>query len=105
MMSILGRSATRSQELGIRVQFNLFTIDPKSVPQTDFLWTNDSLYKRSQPLKMVEQSISETNGVELGANSLLQLDKIVGMATLIAATTIFLYYTLWTLLMVCIIIH
>lgn len=27
------------------------------------------------------------------------LDKIVGMATLIAATTIFLYYTLWTLLM------
>jgi len=27
------------------------------------------------------------------------LDKIVGMAMLIAATTIFLYYTLWTLLM------
>ncbi|KAL6241182.1 Dolichol phosphate-mannose biosynthesis regulatory protein [Rhinocladiella similis] len=27
------------------------------------------------------------------------LDKLVGMAMLIAATTIFLYYTLWTLLM------
>jgi len=30
-----------------------------------------------------------------------QLDKIVGMAMLIAATTIFTYYTIWTLLMVC----
>lgn len=30
----------------------------------------------------------------------LQLDKLVGMAMLTAATTIFLYYTLWTLLMV-----
>ncbi|KAK5055909.1 hypothetical protein LTR84_012459 [Exophiala bonariae] len=27
------------------------------------------------------------------------LDKIVGMAMLVAATTVFLYYTLWTLLM------
>ena len=29
-----------------------------------------------------------------------QLDKLVGMAMLIIATTVFLYYTAWTLLMV-----
>lgn len=30
----------------------------------------------------------------------LQLDKIVGMAMLVVATTVFSYYTLWTLFMV-----
>ena len=29
-----------------------------------------------------------------------QLDKLVGLAMLIAATAVFLYYTTWTLLMV-----
>ncbi len=31
----------------------------------------------------------------------IQLDRLVGMAMLIVATTVFLYYTAWTLLMVC----
>lgn len=30
-----------------------------------------------------------------------QLDRLVGLSMLIAATAIFLYYTIWTLLMVC----
>ena len=30
----------------------------------------------------------------------LQLDKLIGLAMLIIATTVFLYYTAWTLLMV-----
>ena len=29
-----------------------------------------------------------------------QLDKLVGLAMLVAATFVFLYYTIWTLLMV-----
>jgi dolichyl-phosphate mannosyltransferase polypeptide 2 regulatory subunit len=29
------------------------------------------------------------------------LDKLVGLAMLVAATVVFLYYTIWTLLMVC----
>lgn len=29
-----------------------------------------------------------------------QLDKLVGLAMLVAATVVFLYYTVWTLLMV-----
>ena len=32
---------------------------------------------------------------------LIQLDKLVGLMMLIVATTVFLYYTTWTLLMVC----
>ena len=32
--------------------------------------------------------------------NLLQLDKLVGLAMLIVATAVFLYYTIWTLLMV-----
>ena len=36
----------------------------------------------------------------LYADTPFQLDKIVGMAMLIVATTVFLYYTVWTLLMV-----
>jgi hypothetical protein len=31
-----------------------------------------------------------------------QLDRLVGLSMLIVATTVFLYYTIWTLLMVCI---
>jgi hypothetical protein len=31
---------------------------------------------------------------------LLQLDKIVGLAMLVAASVVFTYYTIWTLLMV-----
>lgn len=34
-------------------------------------------------------------------NAPFQLDKIIGMAMLIVATTVFSYYTLWTLFMVC----
>jgi len=30
-----------------------------------------------------------------------QLDRLVGLAMLIVATTVFGYYTTWTLLMVC----
>ena len=33
-------------------------------------------------------------------NPLLQFDKLVGMAMLAVATTVFLYYTFWTLFMV-----
>ena len=31
----------------------------------------------------------------------LQLDRLVGLAMLIIASTVFAYYTVWTLLMVC----
>jgi dolichyl-phosphate mannosyltransferase polypeptide 2 regulatory subunit len=31
----------------------------------------------------------------------LQLDRLVGLSMLIAATAIFVYYTVWTLFMVC----
>ena len=34
------------------------------------------------------------------ANATPQLDKLVGLAMLVAATVVFLYYTIWTLLMV-----
>ena len=34
------------------------------------------------------------------SRTVVQLDKLVGLAMLIAATTVFLYYTTWTLLMV-----
>ncbi len=30
----------------------------------------------------------------------LQFDKLVGLAMLVAASVVFLYYTIWTLLMV-----
>jgi len=30
-----------------------------------------------------------------------QLDKLVGLAMLVAASVVFLYYTIWTLAMVC----
>jgi hypothetical protein len=30
-----------------------------------------------------------------------QLDKLVGLAMLVASSVVFLYYTVWTLLMVC----
>lgn len=30
----------------------------------------------------------------------MQLDKIVGLAMLVAASVVFTYYTIWTLLMV-----
>jgi len=30
-----------------------------------------------------------------------QLDRLVGLAMLIIASTVFAYYTVWTLLMVC----
>ena len=33
-------------------------------------------------------------------HSILQLDKLVGLAMLVVASTVFLYYTIWTLLMV-----
>ena len=32
---------------------------------------------------------------------MLQLDKLVGLAMLVAASVVFLYYSIWTLLMVC----
>lgn len=35
------------------------------------------------------------------ADATLQLDKLVGLAMLVAASVVFLYYTVWTLLMVC----
>lgn len=31
---------------------------------------------------------------------MLQLDRLVGLSMLVAATTIFVYYTVWTLFMV-----
>ena len=34
------------------------------------------------------------------ALTLTQLDRLVGLSMLIAATTVFLYYTTWTLFMV-----
>jgi hypothetical protein len=34
------------------------------------------------------------------AASFSQLDKLLGMAMLIVASTVFLYYTIWTLFMV-----
>jgi hypothetical protein len=34
------------------------------------------------------------------ANNLPQLDKLVGLGMLVAASVVFLYYTIWTLLMV-----
>ena len=34
------------------------------------------------------------------ADHLLQLDKLVGLAMLVAASVVFLYYTIWTLAMV-----
>lgn len=37
----------------------------------------------------------------MSTNQLYQLDRLVGLAMLIAATAVFLYYTIWTLLMVC----
>jgi disulfide bond formation protein DsbB len=36
---------------------------------------------------------------EINANS-PQLDKLIGLAMLVAASVVFLYYTIWTLLMV-----
>lgn len=30
-----------------------------------------------------------------------QLDRLVGLSMLVAATSIFVYYTVWTLFMVC----
>ncbi|KAJ9622332.1 Dolichol phosphate-mannose biosynthesis regulatory protein [Taxawa tesnikishii (nom. ined.)] len=35
----------------------------------------------------------------MSTNQLYQLDRLVGLAMLIAATAVFLYYTIWTLLM------
>lgn len=37
---------------------------------------------------------------ELLANNVSQLDKLVGLGMLVAASVVFLYYTVWTLLMV-----
>jgi hypothetical protein len=34
------------------------------------------------------------------ANDMSQLDKLVGLGMLVAASVVFLYYTIWTLLMV-----
>jgi hypothetical protein len=31
----------------------------------------------------------------------MQLDKLIGLAMLVAASVVFLYYSIWTLLMVC----
>ena len=34
------------------------------------------------------------------ANTITQLDRLVGLSMLVLATTVFLYYTVWTLLLV-----
>lgn len=46
--------------------------------------------------KLVRLTMSQNNQV---INS-YQLDQLVGMAMLIVASTVFSYYTVWTLLMV-----
>lgn len=46
----------------------------------------------SPPPRLTRSETSTTNTT--------QLDKIVGLAMLVAATVVFLYYTIWTLLMV-----
>ncbi|TVY35122.1 Dolichol phosphate-mannose biosynthesis regulatory protein [Lachnellula subtilissima] len=38
--------------------------------------------------------------MRLGGGGAQQLDKLVGLAMLVAASVVFLYYTIWTLLMV-----
>ncbi|RMZ84517.1 hypothetical protein DV737_g1126, partial [Chaetothyriales sp. CBS 132003] len=50
-------------------------------------------YRRSFPSPWPRRPAGLT-----GNGSLLQLDKLVGMALLVVATTVFLYYTIWTLL-------
>lgn len=50
---------------------------------------------------MVSQSTSSVSSSSLLIIvSFPQLDRLVGLAMLIVATTVFLYYTTWTLLMV-----
>ena len=43
---------------------------------------------------------AQTVSIPLTSLSPLQLDKLVGLAMLVAASVVFLYYSIWTLLMV-----
>lgn len=45
-------------------------------------------------------SPTTTRGEDAQLTRCPQLDQLVGLAMLVAATTVFLYYTIWTLLMV-----
>lgn len=56
--------------------------------------TQSSLWYVQPQLHLLHSSQSNP------ANPLIQLDKLLGMAMLIVASSLFLYYTAWTLLMV-----
>jgi hypothetical protein len=49
---------------------------------------------------MVGSALLRKEAPNANAASFSQLDKLLGMAMLIVASTVFLYYTIWTLFMV-----
>jgi hypothetical protein len=49
----------------------------------------------------IAYSLPPSAAVHKLTNNPHQLDRLVGLAMLIIASTVFAYYTVWTLLMVC----